>query len=551
MSRSLSESIDNASVGAADPKHEREEQEFGGAYPQERDIQEEQAEDVLFEKELIMTGTGHGSRLTRREFLERTGIGVGTLALSSCGLWPTGEQGSVVSLPRATDTGRIRKYLLDVGPLDLAFGEQSVSTWVYNGTVPGPELRLTEGETLRVTVHNHLPEETTIHWHGLPIPNSMDGVPYVTQAPIKPGEVFTYDFVAPVAGTYFYHSHAGLQSDRGLYGPLIIEPVKETMGYDREFVLVLDDWLDGLPGTPEDAMKHLMANGSMMGGMSGMSSMGNGSGNMLPSQAPPDIVYPLYLINGRSGSAPLELPVKRHEKVRLRFINAASATIFRVALASHRMTVTHTDGQPVEPVEVDVLRMGMGERYDVLVRANSPGVWQLAVQAEGTTKMVRAIFRYEGSTGPLPPPGYQPEELTGQLLRYSMLKAAPGPGVSSSKSGPDRVVPMMLSGGMGQYVWTIDGQAFPQADQIALPYQQSIRFQLSNMSMMSHPIHLHGHSFQVENGAGRGPLKDTVLVEPMQQLAIDWISDNPGKWAFHCHNLYHMMAGMMRIVKVG
>ncbi|MFL5656954.1 MAG: multicopper oxidase family protein [Ktedonobacteraceae bacterium] len=488
------------------------------------------------------------STCTRREFLRLTGVGVSTLALSSCGLWQTGQQGLTTSLPRATRTDRMQEYLLDVGRLDLTVGEQSVSTWVYNGAVPGPELRLTEGNRLRVMVRNHLPEETTIHWHGLPIPNSMDGVPDVTQQPIKSGEVFIYDFVAPVAGTYFYHSHMGLQSDRGLYGPLIIEPVKEAMSYDREFVLVLDDWLDGLPGSPEDAMKHLMANGKMMGGMNGM---GKGSGNMLPSQVPPDMVYPLYLINGKPSSAPLELSVKRREKVRLRFINASAATIYRVALAGHRMTVTHTDGQPVEPVEVDTVRIGMGERYDVLLWANHPGVWQLAAQAEGTTKMVRAIFRYKESTAAWPPAGYLPAELTGQILRYSMLEAAPGVVVPPGRRKPDRVVPITLSSDMGQYVWTMNGQAFPQADQIAFERDRFIRFQLYNMSMMSHPVHLHGHSFQVENGTGHGPLKDTVLVEPMQQLTLDWISDNPGRWAFHCHNLYHMMAGMMRIVKVG
>src|SRR6266568_7686075 len=145
-----------------------------------------------------------------------------------------------------------------------------------------------------------------------------------------------------------------------------------------------------------------MASGKMMGGMNSMGGMGKGSGNMLPSQVPPDIVYPLYLINGKPGSAPLELLVKRREKVRLRFINASAATIYRVALAGHRMTVTHTDGQPVEPVEVDAVRIGMGERYDVLVSANNPGVWQLAAQVEGTMRMARAIMRYKGSLAPLP-----------------------------------------------------------------------------------------------------------------------------------------------------
>src|SRR6266700_3949454 len=270
---------------------------------------------------MSMNETEHSSTLTRRAFLELAGGGIGAWVLSSCGFWSARPQKPLPGLSTVARTGRIQEYLLDVGRLDLAIGEQSVSTWVYNGAVPGPELRLTEGDKLRVAVRNHLLEETTIHWHGLPIPNAMDGVPDVTQQPSKSGEGFIYDFVAPVAGTYFYHSHVGLQSDRGLYGPLIIEPTRETLSYDREFVLVLDDWLDGLPGTPEDAMKQLMANGTMMGGMNGM---GNGSGTMRPSQETTDIVYPLYLINGKPGAAPLELPVKQHEKVRLRFINAAS-----------------------------------------------------------------------------------------------------------------------------------------------------------------------------------------------------------------------------------
>lgn len=213
------------------------------------------------------------------------------------------------------------------------------------------------------------------------------------------------------------------------------------------------------------------------------------------------------------------------------------------------MTVTHTDGQPVEPVEVDALRLGMGERYDVLVSANNPGVWQLAAQVEGAMKMARAIMRYKGNMAPLPPATYQPPELMRRLLLYRMLKAAPGVFVPPS-GDPDQVVSIKLSGGMGHYVWKINDQVFDKADPIVVGSQSLIRFQFDSQSMMPHPMHLHGHFFQVDNGTGRGPLKDTVLVDPKQQLTINWVSDNPGAWAFHCHNRYHENAGMMRVVKV-
>ncbi len=451
------------------------------------------------------------------------------------------------SFPRAASTGQVREYTFEAAPVEIELGRQRVPTWAYNGVLPGPEIRLTEGDTLRVTVKNRLPQGTTIHWHGVPLVNNMDGVPDVTQKPIMPGQDFVYNFIAPAAGTYLYHSHAGLQLDRGLYGPLIIESKKEAMNYDHDFVLVLDDWLDGMPGTPEDVMKRLIMGGDKMGNMGNMGNMGG----MAPMQMPPDIVYPLYLINGRPSNHPWELEISQGQKARLRLINASASTIYRIALQGHRMTVTHTDGQPVEPVEVDAIRIGMGERYDILVTGTNHGVWQLAAQVEGTKNMVRAIFRYKGNLAPLPPATYQPPELMRQLLLYSMLKAAPGVVVPPASGDPDRVIPIKLSGGMGQYVWKINDQVFEKADQIQIEHHRFIRFQFANTSMMPHPMHLHGHFFQLDNGTGRGPLKDTVLVDPMQQLTIDWISDNPGAWAFHCHNRYHEDTGMMRIVKVG
>jgi len=174
------------------------------------------------------------TRLSRGEFLRLVSSGVGALTLSSCGVPFVGDQGSLPKAPRTGETGRVRKHNLEAAPLEFDVGGRKVHTWGYDGSVPGPEIRVIEGDTLRAKVLNRLPADTTIHWHGLPVPNAMDGVPHITQPPIKSGEDFTYEFVVPTAGTYVYHSHVGLQLDRGLYGPLIVEPKQEELDYDRE-----------------------------------------------------------------------------------------------------------------------------------------------------------------------------------------------------------------------------------------------------------------------------------------------------------------------------
>src|SRR2546426_1471612 len=363
--------------------------------------------------------------MSRRRFLHymgmSAGVVVGAIALDACGTSPT-QAATRLTFPHAPSTGKVYTYTFNPAPTQISVGGQMVSTWAYQAGLPGPEIRVNAGDTIRAIVNNHLPDGTTIHWHGLPIVNRMDGVDGVTQPAIQPGQSFTYDFVVPVAGTYWYHSHVGLQLDRGLYGPLIVEDPTEAKAYDQDVVLVLDDWLDGVrggPGNPEAELKQLIAGGDNMSGMNGMN-MGNQSS--MAQQVPPDVIYPYYLINGKTSDAPFEIAVKRGQRVRLRFINASAATIYHLALNGHRMTVTHTDGQPVVPVEVDTIRIGMGERYDVLVTANNPGVWQLAAQVEGAKPMVRALFRYQGSTAATPSADSMPPELKKQMLTYAMLK---------------------------------------------------------------------------------------------------------------------------------
>lgn len=488
-------------------------------------------------------------RFTRREFLELIGLGAGALALNGRGIAIAARHSTPSPAAGADGTGRVVEHTLEAAPFEVELGGRRIWTWGYNGQLPGPEIRLTEGDTLRVLVRNRLPQETTVHWHGLPIPNAMDGVPGVTQPPIAPGADFGYEFVVPVAGTYLYHSHVGTQLDRALYGALIVEPAREPLSYDREFVVILDDWIDGLDGTPDDVYARLRAGGSAMEAMEEMEEDAAGTPAAgSPSQLPPDVLYPLYLINGQPAEAPTEFAIRRGDRIRLRIGNPGSATIFWVALTGHRLTVTHSDGLPVEPVTVDALRIGMGERYDVLVEADNPGVWPLVAQAEGAAMMARAIVRYNGSTGAPPPAAAAPSELAGQLLRYDMLQATPPAAPLAGK--PEQVVPITLGGDEDPYVWTINGQVFPEADPIPVDRDGRIRFDIDNRSEMPHPMHLHGVSFRVNTGGGRGPLKDTVIVDPSQRLAIDWIADNPGDWAFHCHQIYHAEAGMMRVIQV-
>ena len=480
------------------------------------------------------------SHLSRRQFLGLAGMGAGAVALSGCGILPSSTKESIPKMPQAEKTGNVKSYDLQAAPMEFELGGRKVQTWAYNGGVPGPEIWATEGDTLRVRVKNGLPADTTVHWHGLPIRNSMDGVPDVTQPPIKSGKEFVYEFVVPVAGSYMYHSHVGLQFDRGLYGPLIVEPKKEDLSYDREYTLTLDDWLDGVSGTPEETLDELvkagggMMDGGMMGGMSEDGAAG-------------DISYPLYLVNGRPPEGPETLKVRRGEKVRLRLVNPAADTAFRFVVAGHKLTVTHADGMPVEHAKVDAVRLGMGERYDVLVEADNPGVWQVAAVPEGKGGMARTILRYEENDETSPPPAEQlPKEIDGELLTYRNLRSE---GKESFPSGdPDRTLDLTLSGGHGNYVWAINDQLYPDAEPLEIRKGEWVRLNLRNGSMMTHPMHLHGHFFQVENDTGRGPFKDTVMVEPHGGLSLDFVADNPGDWLFHCHNAYHMETGMARIL---
>ena len=461
--------------------------------------------------------------------------------------------------------GAVREVTLEARPteIEIASGRR-VKAWTYDGKLPGAEIRAAEGERLRVTLKNNLPEGTSIHWHGIQQKgsNNMDGVPGLTQPPIPQGAAFVYDFVADAPGTYFYHPHSGLQIERGLSAALIVEPKKETLSYDREYTLILDDWLGGSPDLafeqlrqgifPADGMTKDSSQTSPNGG----ETMGMRRGGMSEREgccANSDVAYSTHLINGRAPEAAPEFQVKRGERVRFRVINAGGATVFRVAVQGHKLSVTHSDGFPVHAVEVDAFEISPGERYDFLLAASNPGAWAIAaVTADEREGGARAVLRYAEARGTLAPPlNFVPAELRGEVLDPGDLMSRDGldfPPVGE----PDREIDLVLSGSRRSYEWLINGRKGLD-DPFEIRSGERVRIAMRNRTMTWHPMHLHGHSFRVINGRDprNAPVKDTVLVKPTMhgRAEFEFFADNPGAWLIHCHHAYHLAAGMERLFK--
>lgn len=507
--------------------------------------------------------------LPRRAFLLRgAGFLAGSALLSGCrniGDLTIGDNGGR-TLPPPRGTAREIALEARRTEVEIASGKR-VMAWTYDGKMPGTEIRAKEGERLRITLKNGLPEDTSIHWHGIHQKgtNNMDGIPGLTQPAIAAGSAFTYDFIANAPGTYFYHPHSGLQIERGLSAALIVEPKNETLAYDREYTVVLDDWLDGSPDLAFEQLKQGIspADGLAQDPSQTPSSshegemMGMGHGSMSEGGeeccANTDVVYSTYLINGRAPEAAPEFEVKRDERVRFRVVNAGGATVFRVAVQGHKLTVTHSDGFPVHPVEVDAFEISPGERYDFLLTADSPGAWAIAAVSTGEPERgARAILRYADARGSSAPPiDFLPDELRGEVLELSDLMSPDELGFPEVSVEPDREIDLVLSGSRRSYEWLINGKKGLD-DPLEIRSGERVRVSLRNRSMMWHPMHLHGHSFRVLDGAARNaPVKDTILIKPSMhgRAEIEFLADNPGNWLVHCHHAYHLAAGMERLFK--
>jgi FtsP/CotA-like multicopper oxidase with cupredoxin domain len=497
-----------------------------------------------------MASSPLGVRLNRRGFLAATIAG--GFALTGCDTRtpaaapPTAPGGGGLSDAIAAaeaarpHSGRTVTAALKPAPVTVDLGGPTARTLAYGDTIPAAPIRASVGDEVAVTVSNGLDHPTSVHWHGIALRNDMDGAAPATPD-IDAGHDFTYRFSVAHPGTYWAHPHTELDADFGLYLPVIVDDPTDNGSYDAEWIVVLDDWTDGIGKTPQQIFDTLRQGMPAMPGMGGMGAMsGVGSSPLLGGDAG-DVAYPYYLINGRIPAAPTVFSAKPGQRIRIRIINAGSDTAFRVALAGHTMTVTHTDGYPVTPTEVDAVLVGMGERYDVLVTA-ADGIYPLVAVAEGKNALARALL--STGAGSPPDPGLQPPELTKRVGTAEMFTAtAP---VDLGGAAPEVNLAAVLGGGMMQYNWTINGAPFGKNQPLQINQGQRAVLTFANNTMMWHPMHLHGHTFQIIKPDGsRGPRKDTAIVLPMQKLAVELVADNPGIWMMHCHNTYHQAAGMM------
>ncbi|HXA90738.1 MAG TPA: multicopper oxidase family protein [Mycobacterium sp.] len=525
--------------------------------------------------------------LTRRGFIA-AGI-AGGFALAACSQ-SNGQASSSAKMAAAIAAAEAARphsrhtvtASLTAQQTDIDLGGITARTLAYGNTIPGPLIRANIGDELAITVTNRLEQPTSVHWHGIALRNDMDGVEPATPN-IPAGQDFTYRFSVPNAGTYWAHPHVGLEEDMGLYLPVIVDDPTGPGSYDAEWIVVMDDWTDGVGKSPQQLYDALTSQNkptkqnmpaapptttttpttsptkpttsnktttttptgttstSGATGMPGMPGMPGQVGNsdLLGGDAG-DIAYPYYLINGRVPAAATTFSAKPGQRIRIRFINSGSDTAFRVALGGHSMTVTHTDGYPVVPTQVDALLIGMAERYDVIVTA-ADGVFPLVASAEGKNAVARALL-VTGS-GSQPDPQFRPPELTKRVGTLEIFTATTS--VNLGAAEPNLHLPVVLGGDMAKYVWTINGEVYSRTDPLHVRQGQRPTMTFDNPTMMYHPMHLHGHTFQVLKADGTpGARKDTVIVLPKQKINAVLVADNPGLWMLHCHNTYHAYAGM-------
>lgn len=416
--------------------------------------------------------------------------------------------------------------------------------WGYGGTVPGPEIRVRQGEQLRVTVENRLAESTTVHWHGVRLPNPMDGVPHLTQAPIDPGAAFVYEFDVPDAGTYWYHPHQRSfeQVARGLYGALVVEE-RAPLPVDRDILWVLGDW-------------RLLSDGGI----------GADFGNRMET-AMAGRLGNTVTVNGRIID---EFPVRSGERIRLRLVNAATARIFGLEFRDHRPVVIALDGQPVEPHAPEDGRVVLGpaQRVDlVLDLTGTPGGRSMVADTFYRGLEYRLLdlvydaepFRQRPPDGPValaPNPLPEPD-LTAAVRHEVVLRGGMMGSMGGMMGGMGGVGHMMgTTGGMGM-AWTINGFAATGHDMspmLELKQGRSYVLALANETAWWHPMHLHGHVFRVitRNGTPtrHRAWRDTVLMAPRERVEIAFVADNPGDWMIHCHVLDHQNGGMMGVLQV-
>lgn len=465
-----------------------------------------------------------------------------------------------------------KQYDLTISEIDVSFSGQKSEAMAINGSVPGPILTFEEGEIAEINVTNHMNVETSIHWHGIILPNFQDGVPYLTTPPILPGETFKYQFALTHSGTYWYHSHTGLQEQQGIYGSIVVKPKEQKFEYDHDLVLVLSDWTNENPHeilrtlkrgsdwysikrktavSISDAISH-----GALGGLLNLWKM------RMPGIDISDIDYDAFLINGKKE---VHYPkFKSGEKIRLRVINAAASTYFWTTIGDETAKLISADGMNVIPVAAPQVLHAVAETYDYIITIPENGSVEFRASAQDGSGFTTAILgsgkRNEAQK--IKAPDYIERTNSSGSMKQDMDMSSDKPEFSYNilvspdktnlKNGPVKNIELNLTGSMWRYVWSLNGKTLSEVDKIKMNQGEVIRVTLKNETMMNHPMHLHGHFFRVLNESGEySPLKHTVNVEPMKTVIIEFPANESGDWFFHCHVLYHMKAGMARIFSRG
>ncbi len=564
-------------------------------------------------------------KINRRQLLRGATLTAGGLAAAN---WlPAWAQTVSPGIVRPLPTLSGNDITLRIARMALVLDGRKSNAIGINGTVPAPLLRLREGQTVRLNVVNDLDEDSSIHWHGLLVPAQFDGVPGVSFPGIKPRSSFLYEFPVRQNGTYWYHSHSGLQEQLGHYGPIVIDPAgPDPVQYDREHVLVL---ADHSRISPQEIFRRMKVDpGHFNFQRQTLAGLLSGRDQKLKDRLdwgrmrmdPTDVLDVTaaactYIVNGHGPRDNWTGLFRPGERVRLRVINASAMTNFNVRVPGLPLTIVQADGQNVHPVEVEEFQIGVAETYDAIVTPAEDKAYTIIAEAVDRSGMARATLAPRpGMAGEVPPlrkrpiatmkdmgmdmssmPGMDHGAMAGmdhgsmQMRDFSnapQVRKGPGvqtispmpmdrtgePGQGLEDAGhkvlvykdlmaldrnpdvraPSRSIDIHLTGNMERFMWSFDGEKMSDKHE-PIPFTEGerVRVNLINDTMMSHPIHIHGHFFELVTGHGdHAPRKHTVIVQPGGKVTWDFTADAVGDWAFHCHLLYHMEAGMMRIVSV-
>ncbi|MFN3968896.1 multicopper oxidase domain-containing protein [Flavobacterium sp.] len=518
------------------------------------------------------------------------------------------------------DPPKTIRYDLYVRDTIVNFTGKPKRAIAVNGQIPMPTLTFTQGDTAEIYVHNELKESTSLHWHGLFLPNKEDGVPNLTQMPIEPGTTHKYTFPIIQHGTHWYHSHSGLQEQIGMYGSFVMNKRNEDPTFRKgiddlpTIPVILSEWTDMKPENVHRMLHNATDWFAIKKGTTQSYAEAIKNGHFLTkvtnewkrmnAMDVSDVYYDKFLINGKTENQFSQF--KAGDKVRLRISNGGASSYFWLNYSGGKITVVASDGNDVEPVEVDRLLIAVSETYDVIVTIPEDNIaYEFLVTPEDRTKST-SLFLGNGTkhlATPLPKLKYfegmkmmnemmkmngdlddmgmkmsmntmdmnsvMYPEITGAsmpteetdmshhnhgdakpqkivTLNYAMLKSPTKTNLPSD--APVKELRFELSGNMNRYVWSMDNKVVSETDKILIKKGEIVRITMYNGSMMRHPMHLHGHDFRAINGQGDyAPLKNIIDIMPMETDTIEFEANVEGDWFFHCHILYHMMAGMGRV----